>query len=163
MNTKSIKSTLQRLACSTLLPLAGLLATAPLSAADTDPLAGYHHNVLACLNNVTKATCYIWIGNVWKEGDNGYLVTWDRGAQTELPTVGGNYRVEGRDGTYAMKDGKICLTPKSNPKKTYKAEDQGEIYSGSGCFEFPVHQVGDKWTQKDAKGREVTFWLLQGR
>ncbi|MGC3979970.1 MAG: hypothetical protein QM808_01780 [Steroidobacteraceae bacterium] len=138
-------------------------AMAPARAADTNPLADYQHNVLACLNTVTKATCYIWIGNVWKEGDNGYMVMWDRGVQTELPTVGGNFRVEGREGSYTYKDGKICLTPKANPQKKYKAEAQGEIYSGAGCYELPVHKVGDQWTQKDAQGREVKFWLLQGR
>lgn len=134
-----------------------------LAQAADDPLSNYHGNSLVCLDSVTKATCYIWFGSVWKDGDQSYMVMWDRGVQTELPTVGGNFRIEGRDGTYKLKGGQLCLSPKSNPKKSYAMEKQGELYAGSGCYEVAPHAVGDKWTQKDAQGREVTFWLLKGR
>jgi len=132
-------------------------------AADNDPLASYHSNSLVCLDTITKASCYIWIGSVWKDGDHDYVVMWDRGAQREPPTVGGNFRLEGREGTYQLKGSRICLTPQHNRQKTYKAEQQGELYAGAGCYEIAAHAVGDKWTQVDSMGREVTFWLLKGR
>ena len=41
-----------------------LAAGLPTRAADADPIAQYRHNVLACLNVTTRATCIIWFGNV---------------------------------------------------------------------------------------------------
>jgi hypothetical protein len=144
--------------------VAASFTATPSTAADSkDPLANYRANVLACLNTVTKATCYIWFGDVWNKGDNKYLVMWDRGVQTEMPTVGGNYRLEGREGDLSFKNGQICLKPQANASKQYRTEAAGELYAGAGCYEFVAHQVGDKWTQKDSAGRELTFWLLQGR
>jgi hypothetical protein len=143
--------------------LAGLPMLGAALAADVDPLESYHSNSLACLDNVTKATCYIWIGSVWRDGDRSYLVMWDRGPQTEMPTVGGNFRIEGREGTYRLKAGQLCLTPLRNDHKRYAMAEQGELYAGSGCYEIAAHNVGEKWTQTDARGRTVTFWLLKGR
>lgn len=150
-----------RLALATL--TLALASGMPTRAADADPIAQYRHNVLACLNVTTRATCIIWFGNVWKEGDNGYVVMWDRGPQAELPTVGGNFRMEGRDGKLSFRKGQVCLKPNPARGAKFFTDKDGELYAGAGCYELAAHAPGEQWTQRDAKGREVKFWLLPGR
>jgi len=140
----------------------GLICAAPAArAADENSLAPYYNNSVVCRDDTTHAVCHLWLNP-----DRTYFLMFDRGAQPVPATPGGIFRVEGRDGTYRLKQSAsgtlLCLSPNHVPGKIFQIEKAGEIYGGAACYPFAPHQIGDKWSVQDAKGRTVTEWLVSG-
>jgi len=140
----------------------GIMAAAPGAyAADDSVLAPYYGNSVICRDDATHAVCHLWLNP-----DHTYFLMYDRGVQPVPATPGGDFRVEGRDGTYRLEqrpDGEaLCLAPNKVPGKVFRIEQAGEIYGGAACYPFAPHQVGDRWVVRDAHGRSVTLWLVTG-
>ncbi len=133
----------------------------PASAADADPLAAYYDNTLVCQNQVTKAKCRLWLNRTGK-----FYVFYDLGSQPKKPDINGPFQINGREGTYTLrKDGakyKLCLWPAA-PRIYINAEQQREVFTDAGCNDFTPHKLNDSWTDKDLVGRDVKFWLMEGR
>jgi hypothetical protein len=146
------------------LPLAGacLLPLCALSAAPAaDPLANYYDNTLACQNQVSKGVCRVWLNR-----DGHYFVFYDLGAQAKPPDINGPFRIEGREGTYTLREEagsyQLCLWVAA-PRIRIGAEQQRELYSEATCYAFTPHKVGDSWSENDLAGRSNKLWLLAGR
>jgi len=61
-------------------------------------------------------------------------------------------------GKWALKDGKYCSTvdlPANAPKDTPAPKESCSPFAGP-------HKAGDKWTQKDAEGADVTVEIVAG-
>jgi hypothetical protein len=130
-------------------------------AATTDPLVNYYTNTLTCRNEVTKAICRVWLNR-----DGQYFAFYNLGAQAKAPDINGPFQINGRTGTWTVRpDGngvKLCLWVAA-PRTKILAEQRQEMYSEATCYPFTPHKVGDKWTEKDLQGRELTLWLTEGR
>lgn len=130
--------------------------------APADPLANYYDNTLSCRNEVTKAICRVWLNR-----DGKYFVFYNLGAQPKAPDINGPFQINGRAGTYTVRTGasgqvKLCLWVEA-PRIKILAEQKQEMYSQATCYPFTPHKVGDKWTEQDLQGRELTMWLTEGR
>jgi hypothetical protein len=136
-------------------------AAQPVQAVSVDPLANYYANTLTCRNEVTQAICRVWLNR-----DGQYFVFYNLGKQPKAPDINGPFQINGRTGTWTVRpDGagvKLCLWVAA-PRTKILAEQQKEMYSEATCYPFTAHKVGDKWTDKDLQGREVTMWLTEGR
>ena len=131
------------------------------ASAPVDPLANYYSNTLTCRNEVTKAICRVWLNS------NGeYFVFYNLGSQSKAPDINGPFQINGRTGSYTVRrdgDGvKLCLWVAA-PRIKILAEQNQEMYSAATCYPFTPHKVGDKWTEQDLQGRELTMWLTKGR
>jgi hypothetical protein len=79
------------------------------------------------------------------------------------PKADGTYTSEGPkgekvSGTWVIKDGKICSTPSLPPDAK-----PGTPAPTESCSEYQAdHKVGDKWTQSDATGAQITVEIVQG-
>lgn len=126
-----------------------------------DPLADYYANTLVCQNQVTKAVCRLWVNP-----DGHYFAFFDNGSQPNPPGIEGPFQIEGREGTYTVRndDGstQLCLWVAA-PRIRLLAESQQQMYSESACYPLAAHKAGESWLAKDASGRDVKFWLMAGR
>ena len=96
---------------------------------------------------------------------NTVTVTNSKGAQTTLLfEADGTYTAKGQnaDGTdmmgggkWEVKDGKYCSTPNAVEGQPAPVESCTEYVDGKN--------VGDKWTQKDANGEDITVEISAGR
>lgn len=131
-----------------------------MSAAD-EPLAQYFGNSVLCRDESTGAVCHFWLN-----ADRTYFLMYDRGAQKQAPTVGGDFRLEGRQGRYTVQqDGtgaKVCLQPESVPDKQFAIEADKELFAGAACYVLATDKhAGDSWEQTD-QGRTYKLWLVRG-
>ncbi|MGC3982148.1 MAG: hypothetical protein QM808_12905 [Steroidobacteraceae bacterium] len=137
------------------------LTSMQVRAADADPLESYYGNTVACQNQVTKATCRLWLNR-----DGKYFSFYDVGTQAKMPDSNGPFKINGREGTFTLRkengNYKLCLWVAA-PRIKITAEQQREIYSEGACYPFTPKKVGDSWTEKDLMGRDVKMWLMQGR
>ena len=131
------------------------------SANAADPLANYYGNTLFCQNQETQAKCWLWL-----EPDGNYYAFYYLGRPDSAPAINGPFTVNGRDGTYTLRGDKenyeLCLWPAA-PRIKINAEQQQEIFAGDGCYPFEIKKVGSKWDGADLVGRQVRFWLMEGR
>lgn len=141
--------------------MSGSVVAADKKVAVTDPVANYYDNTLTCQNQVTKAVCRVWLNR-----DGRYYVFYNLGAQPKMPDINGPFQINGRTGTYTIRndDGqtRLCLWVEA-PRIKINAEQQREMYSEATCYPFTPHKVGDKWSEKDLLGRDLTLWLTEGR
>ncbi|MFT3906956.1 MAG: hypothetical protein QM718_11670 [Steroidobacteraceae bacterium] len=142
-------------------PLALQAADKGKSAAPLDPLAELYGNTLVCQNQVTKAKCRLWVNP-----DGKYFAFFDNGSQPNPPDINGPFQIEGREGTYTVRNdtgaNQLCLWIAA-PRIKLLAEANKEMYSESACYALGAHKVGESWVEKDASGRDVKFWLMAGR
>jgi len=131
------------------------------SAATADPLANYYTSTLICEDQTTKAQCRLWLNP-----DGKYFAFYNLGPQSKVPDINGPFQVEGREGTYTLRDDggvyQLCLWVAA-PRIRIGAEVAGEMYSEAACYPFAPHKAGDAWNDKDLVGRDTKFWLMKGR
>jgi hypothetical protein len=134
----------------------------PLLAGETSALHDYVSNTLIWQNQATRAT-----GRIWLNPDGRYYAFYNLGPQPKAPDVHGPFQVEGRLGTFTLRNetagSLLCLWPAS-PRLELKAQQQHELYSESKCYSFAPHTVGDIWEESaDPLNRAYKFWLVKGR
>jgi len=126
-----------------------------------EPLADYYNSTLFCQNQQTQAKCWLWLN-----ADGNYFAFYDVGPQEQMPDTNGPFRINGRDGTYTLREAEggyqLCLWPAA-PRIKITAESQREIYSEGSCYPFNIHKPGDEWSGQDLVGRDYKFWLMEGR
>ena len=139
-----------------------LLAALPAVAADPDPLASYYENTLIWQNQATKA-----IGRLWLERDGRYFAFYNVGPQSTPPGANGPFQVQGREGTYTLRNGaapyQLCLWPAA-PRVRIGAEAARELHAEGACYRFTPRDVGAMWDETaDPLNRPYRFWLVKGR
>jgi hypothetical protein len=153
-----VRRTVQRVLWGTV-----LAALVQVAAGAAEPvLAAYFGNSLLCKDETTGAVCHLWL-----DADGSYFLMYDRGVQQQLPTVGGNFRLEGRRGHYSLQGRgaatRLCLRPEPSSQKHYAIEAGHELFAGASCYGLAAGKhVGDTWEQVDA-GRTYKLWLVRGR
>jgi len=139
--------------------LLAVVLAIPSAQAAPASLAPFFGNTIVAQDQDTKAVAHLWLDPGGK-----YTLVYDLGVQKIIPVVNGVFRIEGRDGRYSVKsDGTVCFKPNTPPGKVYGMDTQQEIFAGHDCVALGSHAAGDQWTSRDAKGRTVKLWLLQGR
>lgn len=141
---------------------AAIALSVTLAAAEMEPLGSYYDNTLIWQNQTTKA-----IGRIWLNRDGKYYAFYDMGVQPVPPTANGPYRVQGREGTWTLRNGsapyQLCLWPRA-PRINIGAAVQKELYAEGACYSFTPHAVGETWTENgDTTGRPYKFWFVKGR
>ena len=131
------------------------------TAADLTSLQFFFENTLVCQDRETKAVC-----RAWFNGDGGYYVFYDLGAQSKPASIDGPFQFEGREGTYSLHEQtggvEVCLQP-AMPVVPLAAQSAHEFLSEAECYPLALHAVGARWQQSDRRGRQYTFWLMAGR
>lgn len=138
------------------------LSAQPLLAGETSALHDYFDNTLIWQNLASGAT-----GRIWLNADGRYYAFYNLGTQPKPPDVHGPFQIEGRFGTFTLRNeaagALLCLWPAS-PRTELKAQLQHELYSEAMCYTFIVHAVGDVWNDgADALHPTYKFWLVKGR
>jgi hypothetical protein len=138
------------------------LSVQPLLAGETSALHEYFDNTLIWQNRASGA-----IGRIWLNPDGRYYAFYNLGPQPKAPDVHGPFQIEGRSGTFTMRNmpagSLLCLWP-SSPRAELKAQQQRELYSEAMCYTFVLHSVGDVWDDSaDPLHRAYRFWLVKGR
>ena len=125
------------------------------------PPSIYFENSLVCRNQTNGTSCQLWLNK-----DGTYQVMFNRGPQEAKPSANGPWQLEGRDGTYSMRErdgvSQVCLQPNSG-SGSYEVERANEIFASAGCYPLELHSLGEKWDQKDGAGHTYTMWLVEGR
>jgi hypothetical protein len=139
-----------------------LCLAAPLPAVDGPRLADYYDNTLIWKNLSTGS-----VGRLWLNRDGRYYAFYNLGPQPRPPDVNGPFQVEGRIGTYTVRDdggqSRLCLWPAA-PRTRLGAEMQHELFAESRCYPLTLHRVGDSWTQQSSTDtREYKYWFVPGR
>lgn len=106
-------------------------------------LAGTMDNTYG--NTVTVTNAKGEVSTLLFEKDGTYVA---KGMNAEGKAVEGG-------GTWAIKDGKYCSTPKAVEGQPAPAEACSEFVEGKN--------VGDKWEQKDANNETITVEIKAGR
>jgi hypothetical protein len=153
---------LMRGSCWRSLALLLLGASAVARAADAGPVADYFGNTLIWKNLSTQA-----VGRLWLDADGTYHVFYNLGPQARPPDINGPFQVEGRLGTYTVRDDAgplaLCLWPAA-PRVVLGAEKQRELYAEGRCYPFEPRKPGESWKQSaDPTAREYKFWFVPGR
>ena len=103
-----------------------------------DTMAETYGNTVLSTNAAGEVT------KLWFKADGTYSVETAKG--------------EKGSGKWAIKDGKYCSTPNlpaNAPKETPAPKES--------CTEYKAdHKAGDKWTQKDADGKDITVEIKKG-
>jgi hypothetical protein len=138
------------------------LSVQPLLAGETSALQDYFNNTLIWQNQASGAT-----GRIWLNPDGRYYAFYNLGPQPKPPDVHGPFQIEGRQGTFTLRNeaagSLLCLWPAS-PRPELKAQQQHELYSEPMCYPFVPHSVGDIWDDSaDPLNRAYKFWLVKGR
>ena len=139
-----------------------LCLAASLRAADGGTLGDYYDNTLIWQNQISRA-----VGRLWLNRDGRYYAFYNLGSQSRPPDVNGPFQVEGRIGTYTVREDAgqslLCLWPAA-PRTRLGAEIQHELFAENRCYRLPLHRVGDSWTQlDDTDGRAYKYWFVPGR
>ncbi len=120
-----------------LLAAAAVLVAAPALAGTMDSTYG---NTVTVTNAKTGA-----VTTLLFEADGSYTAKGKNADGTDI--MGG--------GKWVIKDGKYCSTPNAVEGQPAPKEECSEFVDGKN--------VGDKWTQKDADGEEITVEISAGR
>jgi hypothetical protein len=117
---------------------AAVAALAFAGTALADTMAETYGNTVQSTNDKGETT------KLWFKNDGTYTVETAKG--------------EKGSGKWAIKDGKYCGTPNlpaNAPKDTPAPKE--------ACTEYQAnHKVGDKWTQKDSDGKDITVEIKKG-